>query len=158
MSEVRGYCATKAERAKNPEAETWLRRCAGDDPHAFDFCWTVWCYTHMLDDLVDRDEPVDHTAVAAESMNFIRMLAFNPFFLEHRNQLFAMLNTTFYNWLDAERVHDIGGHDNAIRASVLRCSDIQIYLHVAFLVGGWSHMLACREMRTFDAPEPPKEI
>lgn len=146
------YASTPAEIEKNPQARAWLKAVAMGDEHAFEFCWAWWCYEHMLDDLVDgdKDPPPTQDDVARTALWFMRVLSYNPFYLQFRDHLYAHLTSCFNRWVEGDIIKSSGHKDDRIRADVVKCGDVDLYSTVAYLRGGWEHMRRTRDMRTFD--------
>jgi hypothetical protein len=104
--------------------------------HAFNFIWRCWNFCHLIDDLIDKDKLVTIQETSRELFLFTETIALNPFFQEHKISLLPMILNACNGWIVGEEV----SKSNKQHATVLRCSDFNIYSHVAFLVGGWEHM------------------
>ena len=145
------YCDTPAEAAQNPDAKGWISFIANGDEYAANFMWDFWCFTHLYDDLVDRDKAVDGGVAARELVKFIAQLSFNPFYQKHKDQLFPLIVQAVNRWLDGDEWERSGDPKKVAAAAVIRCGDIEIYAHCAFLIGGWAHMRAAKGLRSYDS-------
>jgi hypothetical protein len=139
------YCSKPEEVAQNPEALALMMFIANGNDAAFDFIWRCWNFFHLLDDLIDKDKPVTIQETARELFLFTQTIAINPFFQLNTISLLPMILNACNGWIAGEEAN---GKEYA---PVLKCSDFNIYSHVAFLVGGWDHMrYVDSKFRTYD--------
>lgn len=150
------YCDTPAEIAKNPDAKKWLQDIAMGDVAAFTFCWTMWNFTHAIDDLVDKDVPQTPDDFARCVGQLFHTLTFNPFYLAYHSQLHGLMISMLDRWVHSEPMMESTDRDEVIRGTVVRCGDLDLYVHVAYLVGGWDHMRAMQGIRSYDPPDAPE--
>lgn len=130
------YCSKPEEVAQNPQAFNLLMLIANGNDAAFNFVWRCWNFFHLLDDLIDKDKPVTIQEASRELFLFTQEIALNPFFQANKHSLLSMILNACNGWIVGEEASE----DNKQYAPVLKCSDFNIYSHVAFLVGGWEHM------------------
>lgn len=152
------YCDTQEEKAKNPDAKAWIAAAANGDDYAFNFMWDFWCFTHMFDDLVDQDRPVGGEAAGRLLIKFIAQLTFNPFYQKHRDPLFALMVQAVNRWIDGDEWEQSGDPAKIAAAPVIRCSDIEVFAHCAFLTGGWDHMRSVKGIRSYDTSTVAKGV
>ena len=145
------YCDTEDELQKNPHAKQWMVLAANGDVAAYDFLWRFWCFAHCYDDLLDKGKPVDPEMGVREFMNFFKMISFNPFFIKHKEQLFALITQVCTRWLDGDEWEQSDDQIKRIVSHVVRCGDIDLYMHVAYLTGGWDHMRSLKGLRVYDS-------
>lgn len=145
------YCDTPDELAKNPEAKMWIEKASNGDPDAYDFLWRFWCFLHCYDDLLDRDKPVHLDMGVREFMNFFTMISYNKFYQKHKDQLYALIIQVCNRCLDGDEWENSKDQMKRICSHVVRCGDIDLYMHVAFLTGGWDHMRNLKDLRTYDS-------
>lgn len=145
------YCDTPDERAKNPDAKLDLIRIANGDADALEFLWRFWCFEHCFDDLIDKDKPVDPEAAVRTLVQFIATLSFNAFYEEHKESLFPMIVMMANRSLDGDEWARSEDPAKRSAASVVRCGDVDLFLHVAFLTGGWDHMRSVKDARSYDS-------
>lgn len=144
------YCDTAAEQEKNPEARYWFTQMANGDEDAFRFMWTFWSFTHLYDDLVDRDRPVTAEQAAGEFVSLLTTLLYNPFFVQHKDTLFPMIVSMFNRWVDGDLWEQSDQLFDQVASSVIRCGDVDLYHIVAFLTGGWDNMRRTHKARSYD--------
>ena len=78
---------------------------------------------------------------------FTQMIALNEFFQVHKASLLPMILNACNGWVAGEQA----SKQKKKYAPALKCSDFNIYSHVAFLVGGWEHMVYVdSQFRTYD--------
>jgi hypothetical protein len=148
------YIESEQEMRENPHAIAWMRYIAKGDEDAFRFLLTVWNWNHVLDDLVDRDKPVDAETAARWCLALIRELSFNPFYQRNSAYLYGLIVSMFARWLDGDEWQRSNDPEKRAYAPVVRCGDVDFALGVAYLTGGWDHLRACKDARSYD---PPKE-
>ena len=130
------YCSKPEEIAQNPNALSLMMLIAKGNDAAFDLIWRCWNFFHLLDDLIDKDKPVTIEEASRELFLFTQTIAMNPFFQGNKHALLPMILNACNGWIAGEEASEA----NKQYAPVLKCSDFNIYSHVAFLVGGWEHM------------------
>lgn len=140
------YCSKSEEVTKNPNALNMMLFIANGNVDAFNFIWRCWNFCHVIDDLVDRDQPVLIDEVSRELFLFIETLCCNSFFQQHKLSLLPLILNACHGWVTGEEAAAHGSSNS----SVLKCSDFAIYSHVAFLIGGWQHMRAIDQIRQYD--------
>ena len=144
------YCDTEEEILKNPEALPLMEEIANGDSDAFDWMKSFWSFTHFIDDCVDKDRIATSDEASLALADFVDSLVCNKFFLKNKSFLYPLIISACCRWRVGDSLEK-GDHDDQIRSQVVRCGDIDIYLGVAFLVGGFSHMAKCADKcRTYD--------
>lgn len=144
------YCDKPEEASTNPDAKHWIKLIANGNEYAYTFMWDFWCFTHLYDDLVDGDKDVSGVAAAHELVKFVAQITFNPFYQNNREQLFSLIVQAVNRWLDGDEWERSNDPEKVAASSVIRCGDIEIYAHCAFLIGGWEHMRAMKGLRSYD--------
>ena len=147
---VADYCDTPDEQAKNPDARRHFMEIAAGNMSAFNFMWTFWNFTHLYDDLVDNDKPVSVEQAARGIGQLMEQLSFNPFYTSNMRAIFPHIMSTLNRWCDGEDWEQNGTADQIKAASVVKCGDIDLYLNIAYLIGGWEHMRAMKHARSYD--------
>jgi hypothetical protein len=145
------YCDTPDELAKNPNAKAFMAAAANGDKYAYDFLWRFWCFAHCYDDLLDGDKEVSMNMGMREFVNFFTMISFNPFYQKHKEQLYALIIQVCTRWLDGDEWEKSDDKIKRIASHVVRCGDIDLYMHVAYLTGGWDNMRNLKGMRQYDS-------
>lgn len=144
------YCDTECEQQKNPEARDLMRLIARGNADAFDWMWSFWSFTHLIDDCVDRDVKVSSAQASNSLAEFVTILSQNPFFLQNKNYLYPLIISACSRWEIGDDLEN-GTIEDKVRSQVVRCGDIDIYLGVAFILGGYSHMQDCaKKCRSYD--------
>lgn len=137
------YCDTEDEVKKNPQAKAWIDAICLGNESARELAWRIWNFNHMFDDLLDGDKKAPDDLVLGELVKFIDTISFNQFWLIHKASIFPLMVSLANRTLDAK---DFDGDI----ARCLRCGDLEIFAHIAYLVGGWEHMRAMKDLRTYD--------
>ena len=141
------------ELAKNPNAPELLLKIAAGNADALRWMWSVWCFAHLYDDLVDGDKPVKPEEAAHELARFVEQMACNAFFRQHSASLTALMVSAINRWITGEQMNKNEKASVRTMARAVRCGDVDLYLHVAYLIGGWNHMRAMSELMRFDGED-----
>jgi len=144
------YCDTPDEVAKNPEAKKYIALCANGDAQAYDFCWKFWCFTHCIDDLVDKDKFAPPEVIVKSFVGFIDALSMNAFYTKWKFALYPFMIQACARWLDGDALSNSENEEDRIRGEVVRCGDLELYLHVAYIQGGWDYMRSIKDLRKYD--------
>ena len=145
------YCDSPDEQAKNPRTKHDFAKIANGDRFAYDFLWQFWTFAHCYDDLIDRDKPVDPETAVRTFIRFFTMLTHNPFWDKHKYALFPLVINMATRNLDGDEWSKSDDETKRAAANIVRCGDVDLYLYVAFLTGGWDHMRAVRDVRNYDS-------
>ena len=144
------YCDTECEQQKNPEARDLMRLIANGNSDAFQWMWSFWSFTHLIDDCVDKDVNVTSSQASNSLAEFVTSLSQNPFFLLNKNYLYPLIISACSRWEIGDDLEN-GTIEDKVRSQVVRCGDIDIYLGVAFILGGYNHMQECaKKCRSYD--------
>lgn len=144
------YCDMPDEIEKNPNIKTELKVLANGNEDAFRFMWTMWNWSHVIDDLVDRDKFVDVENAAKYFVLMAQELSFNRFYQANSGYLFGLVVSMFNRWCDGELFECSNDPLKKSQSHVVKCGDLDLYLGVAHLTGGWDHVRVCKEFRTYD--------
>lgn len=140
MSEGTTYGDKPSEQKANPMAKQLMAQVANGNAAAFQWMWDFWCFTHVIDDLVDRDKPLSGAEVAKALAQFVTAFSINPFFVQNAQSLHPLIISACNRWIDGDALDRSANQRDRIHSEVVRCGDIEVYLHVAYLTGGWDHM------------------
>lgn len=116
-------------------------RWTKDDIFAADFLNSFFYCIHLLDDLVDKD--VDRSDEDITKVVFYLLVSMprNPFFHKHVDYLTTVIQGIVLQWRDATRWEKARDKELMKRSFALKDTAYDIVSHVAFLVGGYDHML-----------------
>lgn len=148
------YCDTVAEKTKNPIAKDLMLMIAKGNAAAYQWMWDFWCFTHAIDDLVDKDTPSEPDRFSKALAGFVTALSVNPFYQANVYQLYPLIISACNRWIDGDRLKHSDNERDKIYSEVVRCGDVDLYIYIAFLIGGWDHMRMCSEKsRLYDKVE-----
>lgn len=147
---MRDYCDAPDEVAKNPRVKRELELIANGNDDAFRFMWAMWNWSHVIDDLVDRDKVAGVENAAKYFMVIMQELTFNTFYIQNAGYLFGLTVSMFNRWCDGEEFENSDDRLKQAQSHVIKCGDLDLYLGVAFLIGGWDHIRQCKAFRTYD--------
>ena len=144
------YCDAADEVAKNPNIKRELQVLSNGNADAFRFMWTMWNWSHVIDDLVDRDKDAGVENAAKYFILITQELSFNKFYKDNAGYLFGLIASMFNRWCDGEEFEKSDDRLKQAQSHVIKCGDLELYLGVAHLTGGWDHVRKCKEFRTYD--------
>jgi hypothetical protein len=144
------YCDALDEVEKNPNIRQELVILANGNEDAFRFMWTMWNWSHVIDDLVDRDKEVGVENAAKYFIAILQEVTFNPFYKANGAYLFPLVHSMFNRWCDGEEFEKSDDKLKQAQSHVIKCGDIDLYIGVAYLTGGWDHVRRCKDFRTYD--------
>ena len=94
---------------------------------------------HAFDDLIDRDKPVSADEAIRELVLFLQEISFNLFYNAHKSSLFGFITMVANRAIVGEQ-WKVGTEPQKSASAAVRCGDLDLYAHIAFLCGGWDHM------------------
>lgn len=123
---------------------------AKGNAYAEQFCRKFYNFVHTLDDLIDRDKPVDGAQAALVMLGTLSEFACNPFFQEHRAAILPVIHISTTAFIASnEKLASLDLRDRLI-GEVLKSQYQDVFLLVAFLTGGIDHQLDCdRRFRSY---------
>lgn len=138
--------STEAERQANDAAtEEMYRFSAKGDEHAERYLWQIDCVARTIDDLVDKDHEVREEKIYEMFFILIAELWRNPFFIAHAHTLLAHHLMICNAWRDANRMERSDNKTERAYAHVMKDMINELVPMVAFLTGGYSHMVKVSE-------------
>lgn len=144
------YMSQPAEIASHPHAQRSFETMANGNADALKFLWAFWNWGHAFDDMLDGDVKSKELTMKAWA-DFVLQLSFNEFFIANRQSLIGFILHATTRWMDGDEWEKSESEKRRIQSEVIRCGDIDLYIHVALLCGGWDHMRKCsREFRSYD--------
>lgn len=144
------YCDAPDEVAKNPAIRSELHSLSNGNEDAFRFMWTMWNWSHVIDDLVDQDKFVGVENAAKYFILMLQEVTFNPFYKANAPYLFGLIASMFNRWCDGEEFEKSDDKLKQAQSHVIKCGDLELYIGVAYLTGGWDFVRACKAFRTYD--------
>jgi hypothetical protein len=144
------YCDTQIELEANPEAKSLMQFISLGNQDAFRWMWSFWSFTHLIDDSVDKDKKITSEQASESLAEFIEALVQNKFFKQHKAYLYPLIISACSRWFVGD-ILDGETQEDRIRSEVVRCGDIDVFLGVAFCLGGFGHMQKCAmNCRSYD--------
>lgn len=130
--------------------EEVLQEMVKGDQSALDFLRVVYDIAHAWDDLVDRDKPVQASAINQAFFSALVVLPSNAFYRQNQQHLMPVLTNAMTNWQVANRL-ERGDDVNELKiAFILRSSYCDLVTQAALIVGGLEHAVAVGvEIRRF---------
>jgi len=144
------YCDTLDEIQKNPNIKRELLILSNGNQDAYRFMWTMWNWSHVIDDLVDRDKEAGVENAAKYFVLMAQELTFNPFYQKNAGYLYGLIVSMFNRWCDGELFEKSDNKLKQAQSHVIKCGDLELYLGVAHLTGGWDSLRKYKDFRTYD--------
>ena len=144
------YCDAPDEVAKNPNIKQELQILANGNADAFRFMWAMRNWSHVIDDLVDRDKEAGVENAAKYFISITQEMSFNKFYKDNAGYLFGLIASMFNRWCDGELFEKSDDPLKQAQSHVIKCGDLDLYLGVAHLTGGWDNVRKYRAFRTYD--------
>lgn len=116
---------------------------------AFLRCWVDFC--HLIDDIHDKDKPVETPQIVALMVNLILNIGGNPFYQAHRQRFESLIEQSASAWLSSNDWKNDPDQRRVFAADVLKGYYHEVIFHAARLVGGWQHELeTAQKYREYD--------
>lgn len=136
---------------RNEKLAEWI-----SDPAAISFFLSVADASEFFDDVVDQDKPLEPGHAERVLFNLLTVLPLNPFFDRFKVQLCPIMHTGINAWLDATAMEK--DYDLQERSYVLRDWNLELLMHVVYLVRGREYMRSVSlEIRKFFLHETLEE-
>jgi hypothetical protein len=144
------YCDAADEVAKNPNIKAELWTLSNGNADAYRFMWTMWNWSHVIDDLVDRDKEAGVENAAKYFVLIAQELTFNKFYQANSGFLFSLVMSMFNRWCDGEEFEKSDDTLKQAQSHVIKCGDLELYIGVSYLTGGWDFVRKNKSFRTYD--------
>lgn len=119
------------------DANEIIRFACKENPEAMAFCrsWVDFC--HVIDDLWDKDKPLDLPELTGHLVHFILNVGSNKFYQAHVHRFESLIEQSVMAWIASEQVREKDSHT----ADVLKGFYHEVIFHAARICGGWRHGL-----------------
>lgn len=133
--------STKEERDENDKRlSNAIELCVNGDKDARNYIVAIDYAARIFDDLIDKDYPVSDEQISKAFFILSADLWLNPFFVRYSRFLIPLHIAAFSAFTAAHEWAKSGDPIKKIFASVTQDFLIEVYICVAFLVGGYTHM------------------
>jgi hypothetical protein len=106
---------------------------------AIEFCNSLSRVSQVLDDLIDRDRPVEKESIIQSHWEMLVEIPNNNFYRQHELSLRPLISTVFLDWLSSVQLEK-SNNENELRAAwILRDQLCIVINHCALLLGGFDH-------------------
>lgn len=109
------------------------------DRAALEFMQMIAAWSHVYDDLIDDDKPVEADAIHATMWNLLVVIPTNPFYRQNEALLRPVLATAILNWRAANDMEASGSVEQLRVAHVRRYSLNDLALICMEVCGGHAH-------------------
>ena len=116
----------------------------GDEPAA-QFLDGWFAAVHLFDDVRDADKPIANEQLYRTLFWLLAEMPRNPFYKTAGEALSWVAQAYITQWFAANRLERSGDGDKIARAYGLRDAAIDMASHVAYICGGYDHMLKVNE-------------
>lgn len=150
------YMSQPDEIAKQPDALATCQMIAksggpAQEAAIFNALWSFWNFSHVFDDLIDNSNWTDEKKALAwrALQEFTSDLLLNPFYRAHGAEIRALFTSAIFRQMAGDALAK-GSLEQAKQAPVVRCADIDVLVHFAYLVGGWELAQKISNAREYD--------
>jgi hypothetical protein len=154
------YMSAPEQRAKQPTILGVCQKIAraagpGREAQTFNALWSFWNFAQAWDDLIDESNwPKERKDLAWRALQeFTSDLLLNPLYREHAAEFRALFTSAICRAIDGDAMAASGDPEREALAPAVRCGDIDILAHVAYLAGGWELMREIGAARDYDKPD-----
>ena len=121
--------------------EEMLALMAGD-ADALKMVRDIAFWSHVYDDLIDRDKPVSAEQIHMVMWKLLIALPMNPFYRAHETMIRPLVINGILNWHAANQIEQSGKLEELRIAHVIRHSIGDVGLLAMALAGGQDHAIA----------------
>jgi hypothetical protein len=114
-----------------------LRHFFKGNEAAVELCQCLAYIVHLWDDLIDKDKERTDEDINAAFWMLFSTIPRNEFYRQEQDTLLPLLERMILTWHDANKLEKGTRHDCHL-AYGLRMQLLQIFHHIAFLVGGYA--------------------
>lgn len=116
---------------------------------AFLHSWVDFC--HLVDDIHDKDKPIETPKMVGTLVNLILNIGSNPFYQQYRQRFESLIEQSASSWLASNEWKNDSDQRRVFAADVLKSYYHEVIYHAARLVGGWQHELdTAQRFREYD--------
>ena len=114
---------------------------ARGDSGAFALLSALYLFVQKQDDLIDRDKQVETSHSVGLDLQILREFSKNLFFQKHQDFLWPLLVTSGLAYIASEDIRRSDDVLERITAQVLKSQYLDVFLGVAYCIGGFDHAL-----------------
>lgn len=152
------YMLRPEEQKKQPDALKEIQAIANGDQAVFNCLWSFWNFAHVFDDLIDgSDWPEDRKEQAWKALHDWTVdLLLNPFVRDNARELRALFVSAIARAIDGDAMAASQDPERRALAPAVRCGDVDVILHIAYLAGGWEALRKFGPRRDYDPADKSK--
>lgn len=146
---------TAEEQKKQPDAYKFFELASDGDIAVKNAMTSFWNFAHVFDDLIDEVKwPKEKKEMAFKALHdFVVDLLVNPFVRSNALGLQALFVSALTRCLDGDEIAKSAVDAERALAPAVRCGDIDVIMHMAYLHRGWDVMRGFSQMRKYDIGE-----
>lgn len=153
------YMETPEELEKHNQIIPAINEASAGSPEVAAAIWSYWNFAHVFDDLIDGsgwDEQKVEQAMKALH-DFVTDLMINPFVVQNARSLHGMFIQSMTRNMDGDSMSRSENPEVRTMSSPVRCGDVDVIFHMAYLAGGWPRLRAMAKYRSYDDNNDHKE-
>lgn len=146
------YMETPNELEKHNQIIPAINEASAGSPEVAAAIWSYWNFAHVFDDLIDGsgwDEQKVEQAMKALH-DFVTDLMINPFVVQNARSLHGMFIQSMTRNMDGDSMSRSENPEVRTMSSPVRCGDVDVIFHMAYLAGGWPRLRAMARYRSYD--------
>ena len=146
------YMGTAAELEKHDKILEVVRVASGGNPECAAAIWSYWNFAHVFDDLLDGSAfDAEKKEQAMKALHdFVTDLLINPFVTNNAHSLHSMFVQSMTRNMDGDAMLSSENPEIRTMSSPVRCGDVDVIFHMAYLAGGWQRLREMAKYRSYD--------
>jgi hypothetical protein len=122
----------------------FLRKCFQNNDSAVEFALMLVNICDVWDDLIDKDVALEGADINRAMYQCLCGLPRNAFYRQFQDELTPLIEVGVCNWMAADQLKRRGGQKDLEVANVIRHDIVDVFIHVARLIGGfdWATQVA----------------
>lgn len=146
------YMGTAAELEKHDKIEEVLTEASGGNSQVAAAIWSYWNFAHVFDDLLDGSTfDAEKKEQAMKALHdFVTDLMLNPFVTQNARSLHGMFVQSMTRNMDGDAMLKSENPEIRTMSSPVRCGDVDVIFHMAYLAGGWQRLREMAKFRSYD--------
>lgn len=149
------YMQRPEELAKHPATVGAFEQMAAGNGQVFNALWSFWNFSQCFDDLIDGSNwDAERKEQAMKALHdFVSDLMLNPFVTQNARSIHCAFVQAMTRCLDGDSME--GSSIAGVRAiaPAVRCGDVDVIMHMAYLHNGWTGLRRFSPLREYDIPK-----
>lgn len=145
------------ELKKHPQTLEAFSEMSKGNPQVMAILWSFWSFSQCLDDLIDGSGwDLEKKEQAMKTLHdFVTDLMLNPFVLQNAQSIHGAFVSAMTRNMDGDMMKSSTDAYRDGIATAVRCGDIDVIMHLAYLASGWAGLREVSKWRDYDNRDQP---